>query len=91
MTTIHSHSARFAAGAQHVERNSEAYSTIHFAEQAAGLRLPSTRPTGWQLAQADEAYRLLDRQTSGKGVFLMWGGLAQRGRLEVAPRWQASA
>ena len=25
----------------------------------------------WQLAQADEAYRLFDRQTSGKGVFLM--------------------
>ncbi|HTZ02112.1 MAG TPA: zinc-binding dehydrogenase [Xanthobacteraceae bacterium] len=24
----------------------------------------------WQLAQADEAYRLFDRQTSGKGVFL---------------------
>jgi threonine dehydrogenase-like Zn-dependent dehydrogenase len=25
----------------------------------------------WQLAQAEEAYRLFDRQTSGKGVFLM--------------------
>jgi threonine dehydrogenase-like Zn-dependent dehydrogenase len=25
----------------------------------------------WQLTQADEAYRLFDRQTSGKGVFLM--------------------
>ncbi|HEX3504410.1 MAG TPA: zinc-binding dehydrogenase [Xanthobacteraceae bacterium] len=25
----------------------------------------------WQLPQADEAYRLFDRQTSGKGVFLM--------------------
>jgi threonine dehydrogenase-like Zn-dependent dehydrogenase len=25
----------------------------------------------WQLAQADEAYRLFDRQTSGKGVFLI--------------------
>ena len=25
----------------------------------------------WQLEQADEAYRLFDRQTSGKGVFLM--------------------
>jgi threonine dehydrogenase-like Zn-dependent dehydrogenase len=25
----------------------------------------------WQLAQADEAYRLFDRQSSGKGVFLM--------------------
>lgn len=25
----------------------------------------------WTLAQADEAYRLFDRQTSGKGVFLM--------------------
>ena len=25
----------------------------------------------WQLAQADEAYRLFDRQTGGKGVFLM--------------------
>jgi threonine dehydrogenase-like Zn-dependent dehydrogenase len=25
----------------------------------------------WQLAQADEAYRLFDRQTSGKGVFMM--------------------
>jgi threonine dehydrogenase-like Zn-dependent dehydrogenase len=25
----------------------------------------------WKLAQADEAYRLFDRQTSGKGVFLM--------------------
>ncbi len=25
----------------------------------------------WQLDQADEAYRLFDRQTSGKGVFLM--------------------
>jgi threonine dehydrogenase-like Zn-dependent dehydrogenase len=25
----------------------------------------------WQLAQANEAYRLFDRQTSGKGVFLM--------------------
>ncbi len=25
----------------------------------------------WQLAEADEAYRLFDRQTSGKGVFLM--------------------
>jgi threonine dehydrogenase-like Zn-dependent dehydrogenase len=25
----------------------------------------------WQLAQADEAYRLFDRQTSGKGVFVM--------------------
>ena len=24
----------------------------------------------WQLAQADEAYRLFDQQTSGKGVFL---------------------
>ena len=25
----------------------------------------------WQLAQAEEAYRLFDTQTSGKGVFLM--------------------
>jgi threonine dehydrogenase-like Zn-dependent dehydrogenase len=25
----------------------------------------------WQLGQADEAYRLFDRQTSGKGVFLL--------------------
>jgi threonine dehydrogenase-like Zn-dependent dehydrogenase len=25
----------------------------------------------WRLEQADEAYRLFDRQTSGKGVFLM--------------------
>ena len=25
----------------------------------------------WQLEQADEAYRLFDRQTSGKGVILM--------------------
>src|SRR5579864_3716752 len=25
----------------------------------------------WQLTQADEAYKLFDRQTSGKGVFLM--------------------
>jgi threonine dehydrogenase-like Zn-dependent dehydrogenase len=25
----------------------------------------------WQLAQADEAYRLFDRQTAGKGVFVM--------------------
>jgi threonine dehydrogenase-like Zn-dependent dehydrogenase len=25
----------------------------------------------WQLSQADEAYRLFDRQTGGKGVFLM--------------------
>jgi threonine dehydrogenase-like Zn-dependent dehydrogenase len=25
----------------------------------------------WQIEQADEAYRLFDRQTSGKGVFLM--------------------
>jgi len=25
----------------------------------------------WKLAQADEAYKLFDRQTSGKGVFLM--------------------
>jgi hypothetical protein len=25
----------------------------------------------WQLAQADEAYRLFDRQTSGKGDFVM--------------------
>jgi D-arabinose 1-dehydrogenase-like Zn-dependent alcohol dehydrogenase len=25
----------------------------------------------WQLTQADEAYRLFDRQTSGKGVFVM--------------------
>ncbi len=25
----------------------------------------------WQLEQADEAYRLFDQQTSGKGVFLM--------------------
>jgi threonine dehydrogenase-like Zn-dependent dehydrogenase len=25
----------------------------------------------WRLDQADEAYRLFDRQTSGKGVFLM--------------------
>lgn len=25
----------------------------------------------WQLAQADEAYQVFDRQTSGKGVFLM--------------------
>ena len=25
----------------------------------------------WKLAQAEEAYRLFDRQTSGKGVFLM--------------------
>ena len=25
----------------------------------------------WQLAQADEAYKLFDRQTSGKGVFLI--------------------
>jgi threonine dehydrogenase-like Zn-dependent dehydrogenase len=24
----------------------------------------------WQLAQAEEAYRLFDRQTSGKGVFV---------------------
>jgi len=25
----------------------------------------------WQLPQAEEAYRVFDRQTSGKGVFLM--------------------
>jgi threonine dehydrogenase-like Zn-dependent dehydrogenase len=25
----------------------------------------------WQLTQADEAYKLFDQQTSGKGVFLM--------------------
>ena len=25
----------------------------------------------WQLAQADEAYKLFDTQTTGKGVFLM--------------------
>jgi threonine dehydrogenase-like Zn-dependent dehydrogenase len=25
----------------------------------------------WKLVQADEAYRLFDQQTSGKGVFLM--------------------
>jgi threonine dehydrogenase-like Zn-dependent dehydrogenase len=25
----------------------------------------------WRLDQADEAYRLFDRQTSGKGVFLV--------------------
>jgi threonine dehydrogenase-like Zn-dependent dehydrogenase len=25
----------------------------------------------WRLDQADEAYRLFDRQTAGKGVFLM--------------------
>jgi threonine dehydrogenase-like Zn-dependent dehydrogenase len=25
----------------------------------------------WRLDQADEAYRLFDRQTEGKGVFLM--------------------
>ncbi len=25
----------------------------------------------WQLEQADEAYRLFDQQTSGKGVFLI--------------------
>jgi threonine dehydrogenase-like Zn-dependent dehydrogenase len=25
----------------------------------------------WKLEQADEAYRLFDRQTSGKGVFLL--------------------
>ena len=25
----------------------------------------------WQLARAEEAYRLFDTQTSGKGVFLM--------------------
>ena len=25
----------------------------------------------WQLSQAEEAYRVFDRQTSGKGVFLM--------------------
>ena len=25
----------------------------------------------WQLPQAEEAYRVFDQQTSGKGVFLM--------------------
>lgn len=25
----------------------------------------------WKLAQAEEAYQLFDKQTSGKGVFLM--------------------
>ena len=25
----------------------------------------------WKLEQADEAYKLFDRQTTGKGVFLM--------------------
>jgi threonine dehydrogenase-like Zn-dependent dehydrogenase len=26
----------------------------------------------WKLEEADEAYRVFDQQTSGKGVFLMW-------------------
>ena len=26
----------------------------------------------WSINQADEAYKLFDKQTSGKGVFLFW-------------------
>jgi hypothetical protein len=39
----------------------------------------------WKLEQADEAYRLFDRQTSGKGVFLMrWWPTPPSGALAMS-------
>jgi len=52
------------------------FSTIGQAECAAfiadrGIKVDNLFTHRWKLAQADEAYQLFDKQTSGKGVFLM--------------------
>ncbi|MFN2646402.1 MAG: iditol 2-dehydrogenase, partial [Burkholderiales bacterium] len=43
------------------------------AEFIARNRIPLERifSDRWRLAQADEAYRVFDRQASGKGVFML--------------------
>jgi threonine dehydrogenase-like Zn-dependent dehydrogenase len=36
-----------------------------------GIKVDDLFTHHWKLGQAEEAYRLFDQQTSGKGVFLM--------------------
>src|SRR3546814_4567946 len=52
------------------------FSTVGLAECATfiadrGIEVDDLFTHRWTLDQADEAYKLFDRQTSGKGVFLM--------------------